>query len=133
MHCESWIKEQKMARLIEHELEALKERVLKMGSQVEDAIRKSIKALTERDRALAIAVIDGDRTVNTCDVEIEEECIRLLPPLSHPPPPPPNHPPPPPPPPHPRHPATRAAGGGGGGRGLGAFAPLRAGARAGEE
>ena len=67
-----------MARLLEHDLEALKERVLKMGSQVEDAIRKSIKALTERDRALAIAVIDGDRTVNTCDVEIEEECIRLL-------------------------------------------------------
>ncbi len=67
-----------MARLLEHDLEALKERVLKMGSQVEDAIQKSIKALTERDRALAIAVIDGDRTVNTCDVEIEEECIRLL-------------------------------------------------------
>ncbi len=67
-----------MARLLEHDLEALKERVLKMGSQVEDAIRKSIKALTERNRDLAIAVIDGDRTVNTCDVEIEEECIRLL-------------------------------------------------------
>jgi phosphate transport system protein len=67
-----------MARLLEHDLEALKERVLKMGSQVEDAIQKSIKALIERDRALAVAVIDGDRTVNTCDVEIEEECIRLL-------------------------------------------------------
>jgi len=67
-----------MARLLEHDLDALKESILKMGSHVEDAIRKSIKALTERKRDLAVAVIDGDRTVNTYDVEIEEECIRLL-------------------------------------------------------
>jgi phosphate transport system protein len=67
-----------MPRLLEHDLEALKERILKMGSTVEDAIKKSIKSLVERDRELALAVIDGDRTVNTCDVEIEEECIRLL-------------------------------------------------------
>ncbi len=67
-----------MARLLEHDLEALKESILKMGSLVEDAIQKSIKALTERNRDLAVAVIDGDRTVNTYDVEIEEECIRLL-------------------------------------------------------
>jgi phosphate transport system protein len=67
-----------MAGLLEHDLEALKESILKMGSLVEDAIQKSIKALTERNRDLAVAVIDGDRTVNTYDVEIEEECIRLL-------------------------------------------------------
>ncbi len=67
-----------MAKLLEHDLDALKESILKMGSLVEDAIQKSIKALTERNRDLAVAVIDGDRTVNTYDVEIEEECIRLL-------------------------------------------------------
>jgi phosphate transport system protein len=67
-----------MAKQKEHDLEALKERVLRMGGLVEDAIRKSIKALVERDNALAISVIDGDRTVNTFDVEIEEECIRFL-------------------------------------------------------
>jgi phosphate transport system protein len=67
-----------MAKLLEHDLEALKESILKMGGLVEDAIQKSIKALTERNRDLAVAVIDGDRTVNTYDVEIEEECIRLL-------------------------------------------------------
>lgn len=67
-----------MARLLEHDLDALKENILKMGSLVEDAIQKSIKALTERNRDLAVAVLDGDRTVNTYDVEIEEECIRIL-------------------------------------------------------
>ena len=67
-----------MAQQKELELEKLKEQVLKMGSLVEDAIRKSIKALVERDRDLALSVIAGDSIVNTFDVEIEEECIRLL-------------------------------------------------------
>jgi phosphate transport system protein len=62
----------------EQELEKLKENILKMGGLVEDAIRKSIKTLVERDRDLALQVIDGDAIVNTFDVEIEEECIRFL-------------------------------------------------------
>jgi phosphate transport system protein len=67
-----------MARQKEQDLEQLKERILKMGGFVEDAIRKSIKALVERDRKLAIDVIDGDAIINNFDVEIEEECIRFL-------------------------------------------------------
>jgi len=62
----------------EQDLENIKEEILKMGSFVEDAIRKSIKALVERNRDLAIAVIDGDAIVNNFDVEIEELCIRFL-------------------------------------------------------
>src|SRR5512143_727255 len=62
----------------ERDIEALKERVLKMGGLVEDSIRKSITALVERDQKLAIEVIDGDAIVNNYDVEIEEECIRFL-------------------------------------------------------
>ncbi len=62
----------------EQDIEALKERVLKMGGFVEDSIRKSITALVERDRPLSIEVIDGDAIVNNYDVEIEEECITFL-------------------------------------------------------
>lgn len=67
-----------MPRQREQDLEQLKERILKMGGFVEDAIKKSIKALVERDRNLAIEVIDGDAIINNFDVEIEEECIRFL-------------------------------------------------------
>ncbi len=67
-----------MAHQKELDIAALKERILKMGSLVEDAIRKAVKALVERDRNLAIGVIDGDAIVNALDVEIEEECIRFL-------------------------------------------------------
>jgi phosphate transport system protein len=67
-----------MARQKEQDIEALKERVLKMGSLVEESIRRSIRALVDRDRQLALTVIDGDAIVNNLDVEIEEECIRFL-------------------------------------------------------
>jgi phosphate transport system protein len=67
-----------MTRQKEQDIEVLKERVLKMGGFVEDSIRKSVKALVERERNLAIEVIDGDAIVNNFDVEIEEECIRFL-------------------------------------------------------
>ena len=67
-----------MVRQKEQDIEALKERVLKMGGFVEESIRKSVKALVERDRNLAMEVIDGDAIVNNFDVEIEEECIRFL-------------------------------------------------------
>ncbi len=67
-----------MARQKEQDIEALKERLLKMGGAVEESIRKSIVALVERDQKLAIEVIDGDAIINNFDVEIEEECIRFL-------------------------------------------------------
>lgn len=67
-----------MAQQKEKDLEEIKERVLKMGSLVEDAIRRSIRALVDRDRDLAIGVIDGDAVINSHDVEIEEECIRFI-------------------------------------------------------
>ena len=67
-----------MAKQKEQDLEQLKERVLAMGGLVEESIRKSVKALVERDRNMAKEVLDGDAVVNHYDVEIEEECIRFI-------------------------------------------------------
>ena len=64
--------------VFDEELQRLKDKILKMGSMVEDAIKNSIQALVERDNTLAINVIDNDRVVNTLDVEIDEEAIRLI-------------------------------------------------------
>ena len=67
-----------MHRHFEEELTRLKERILKMGALVESQIAASIKALVERDTALAKQTIQNDHLVNAMDVEIDEECIRLL-------------------------------------------------------
>ena len=67
-----------MATVFEKELTDLKEKVLKLGSLVEKAISDSIKSLVERNSALAAETIDRDPIVNALDVEIDEECIRLI-------------------------------------------------------
>jgi len=64
--------------IFDEELMKLKERVLKMGAMVEAAIRNAVASLVERDSELAKKVIENDHKVNALDVEIDEECIRLL-------------------------------------------------------
>ena len=67
-----------MSTIFEKELGDLKEKVLKLGSMVEKAISDAIKSLVERNSALAVETIDRDPLVNALDVEIDEECIRLI-------------------------------------------------------
>jgi phosphate transport system protein len=64
--------------VFDEELRSLKERVLRIGSLVEAAIRNSVKSLVERNSDLARKVIENDHKVNALDVEIDEECIRLI-------------------------------------------------------
>ena len=64
--------------VFDEELQQLNEKLLKMGSLVEDAIKYSIHSLVERDNAVAQEVIGNDRLVDMLDVEIDEESIRLI-------------------------------------------------------
>jgi len=63
---------------IEKELRHLKELIIKMSVFVESAIKDAVNSLVERDDELAQKVIDGDHTINFLDVQIDEECIRIL-------------------------------------------------------
>ena len=67
-----------MPRHFHEELEALKQTLLAMGGLVEDQIRRVMRALLERDDAIAEEVIERDRQVNAYDVEIDEQCVSLL-------------------------------------------------------
>ncbi len=60
------------------ELVHLNEMLLKMAALVEASIKDSVEALVERESELARKVIKNDRTINAFDVDIDEECIRLL-------------------------------------------------------
>jgi len=60
------------------ELIYLKEMVLKMGAMVEISIKDSVKALVERNDEMAKSVIEMDHLINALDVQIDEECIRLM-------------------------------------------------------
>ena len=65
-------------RHFDEELSDLKTKLLRMASLAEDQIDKALTALVTRDSALARQVIERDHEVNGLDVEIDEECIRLL-------------------------------------------------------
>lgn len=67
-----------MERQFDQELNILKEDLLKMASLAEEAIAKSIKALVERDSTLAQEVIDRDREINLLEIEINNQCLKLL-------------------------------------------------------
>lgn len=67
-----------MERHFDQELTDLKGQILRMGGLVEQQIQRSLDALVDRDSDLAQKVIENDRLVNNLDVEIDENCIRLL-------------------------------------------------------
>lgn len=62
----------------EEELRQIKEKVLRLGGIVEEQIARSIKALVNRDTALARAAIEDDHIVNGLEVEIDELCLKVL-------------------------------------------------------
>jgi phosphate transport system protein len=67
-----------MSKHFHREMEGLRERVLTMGAMVEEAIGKSVAALKERRREMATEVVDGDAKIDRIEVEIEEECLKIL-------------------------------------------------------
>ena len=67
-----------MLRHFDEELSSLKQKILQMGSLVEDQIRQALNALVQRDDALAEEVISNDHQVNAMDVDVDEVCLEML-------------------------------------------------------
>jgi phosphate transport system protein len=65
-------------KAFEHDLRELREKLLRMGAVVENLIAKSVRAVAERDVALAEAVKAQDGEVNRLEVEIDELCRKIL-------------------------------------------------------
>ena len=60
------------------ELEELKTKLLQMGGMVEAAVHRSVRAVVERDNALAQKVREGEGAINTMEMEIDELATKLL-------------------------------------------------------
>ncbi|MFN8178481.1 MAG: phosphate signaling complex protein PhoU [bacterium] len=63
---------------LERDLERLSREILAMGKLVEDATARAMEALLTRDAALAERVIAGDRHIDLKEIEVEEECLKVL-------------------------------------------------------
>ena len=63
---------------LQRDLEKLTREILSMGALVEDATARAMEALLERNLELAERVIEGDHTIDMKEIEVEEECLKLL-------------------------------------------------------
>jgi len=75
---EGQLKREHTDRQYETELRNLREQLLLMGAQVEEMITNSVKALVERDSALATRTIESDHQINRLEVDIDDMCLRIL-------------------------------------------------------
>ncbi|MGD8568943.1 MAG: phosphate signaling complex protein PhoU [Gammaproteobacteria bacterium] len=60
------------------ELEDVRSKVLAMGGIVEQQIQNAVKALVSADVELAEGVVKDDVRINALEVNIDEECARIL-------------------------------------------------------
>lgn len=62
----------------EQELNAMFEKLIRMGRNAELAIEQSVTALKTRDKALAHSVMAEDYQIDAQEREIEQDCLRIL-------------------------------------------------------
>ncbi len=67
-----------MTRHFHREKDKLKKRLLALSALVEQNLHRAIKSLLERDDKLARQVIRGDDDIDQMEVDIEEECLKVL-------------------------------------------------------
>ncbi|MDR5874284.1 phosphate signaling complex protein PhoU [Halomonas sp. CUBES01] len=67
-----------ISRQFNQELEELKTHLMAMGGMVEKQVQDAVFALLENDSRLAEKVRDNDRQVNDLQMQIDDECTRVL-------------------------------------------------------
>ena len=67
-----------MAKHFDRELEKLKKKILSLGALVEERVYLAIKAIESRDPDLAKKIIHLDHEIDETEVEVEEECLKIL-------------------------------------------------------
>jgi phosphate transport system protein len=67
-----------MTKHFRKELESVKKRILTLGSLVEDRVRLAVQAVDQIDAEIAGRIIKTDYEIDEMEVEIEEECLKVL-------------------------------------------------------
>jgi len=67
-----------MSRHLQRELEKLKKRMLALGAMVEERVRMARRAIEKMDAQLAQRIIEADIDIDEKEVEVEEECLKIL-------------------------------------------------------
>jgi phosphate transport system protein len=65
-------------RHLDDELSSLRDRVLLLGGEAEQALERAMYALSKRDSEVARDVLDHDDQVDHLEVEIDRQCIDII-------------------------------------------------------
>ena len=60
------------------ELEKIKKQILSLGALVEERVRRALTAVDNNDAELAQQIMKSDYEIDEMEVEIEEECLKVL-------------------------------------------------------
>lgn len=52
--------------------------IVSLSTVVEESVRKAVRAIDEFDAKLAAEVIEHDRSIDQAEVDVEEECLKIL-------------------------------------------------------
>jgi len=67
-----------MAKHLQREIENLKKKLLALGARVETSVRDAALSIEQQDTDLAQKVIDDDIEIDNTEVEVEEDCLKIL-------------------------------------------------------
>ena len=67
-----------MSKHLSVELNELKKKLLSLTALVENSLQKAVRSFTDGDKPLAKEVINMDDQIDRREVEIEEECLKIL-------------------------------------------------------
>ena len=70
--------EQRIRKHFSRELEKIKKQILSLGAMVEEQVRMATQAVETRDAELVQKIIKSDHDIDEMEVEIEEECLKVL-------------------------------------------------------
>ena len=67
-----------MTRHFQHEIELIKRQILALSALVEERVYMAVRSVLQHDRNLARTVIEGDKEIDAKEVEVEEDCLKVL-------------------------------------------------------
>ncbi len=65
-------------RIIDQQLNVLRDKILLLGGMTEAAVHRAMRSLTERDSELAQAVLEEDKVIDQMELEIDRLSIEIL-------------------------------------------------------
>ncbi len=67
-----------MQKHLQKDIDSLKNKIITMGSEIEDRVYKSSLALINRDERQVNEILQSDRQIDKMEVDIEEHCLKIL-------------------------------------------------------